>query len=68
MIQSTQLDTSIDSSGSVVAAANPLHSVFPDDPTADYLRDAERILAGDSKKYYLFIKYLQIFIKIFLNI
>ena len=40
------LDTSMDSNGSLVAASNPLHSSFPENPTQEYLRDAEAVLTG----------------------
>ena len=40
------LDTSMDSNGSLVAATNPLHTSFPENPTKEYLRDAEAILTG----------------------
>ena len=40
------LDTSMDSNGSLVAATNPLHSSFPENPTQEYLRDAEAVLTG----------------------
>ena len=40
------LDTSMDSNGSLVAAKNPLHSTFPDNPTEDYLREAKTVLTG----------------------
>jgi hypothetical protein len=40
------LDTSMDSNGSLVASTNPLHTTFPEDPTRDYLREAEAVLRG----------------------
>jgi len=40
------LETSMDSNGSILSSANPLHSSFPENPTYQYLKDAEMILKG----------------------
>ena len=40
------LETSMDSNGSLIAAANPLHTSFPDNPSIQYLKEAEAILTG----------------------
>ena len=42
------LDTSIDSNAGLEfeMSSDTLHSAFPDDPTSDYLKSAEKILTG----------------------
>ena len=40
------LDTSMDSTSDFKAPTNPLHSMFPDDATQDYLQNAQKVLTG----------------------
>ena len=42
----TLLNTSIDSDAGFEMPSGPLHTTFPTDPTADYLKSAQNILTG----------------------